>query len=373
MVKIKEGYVMSQREKAEFDRVNTLPRKAEGQVAYYFKPQTKYPPRVYVFIHSEIWCDRNRRPMGLFYAHPFLTRPMNKEEIEYHHFDTRLCYYQYENWDKLLYAEEQEATCLDRELPGTGTKFLEELKSFRNKYRLGSVTTVKPQKPESDEEYLSSLMNISRSMGSKEVFELLNEEQKGKNRLSVIILLRAIYKNQVLPDEEKLVITESLISRKVQLSRDRTRRNLARRIYSKNKLFALSEIRESYPGYTEEQLLADLVKGKSKLKRSKRPPVTDLRRCQLQKLAAKIERGDLNTTEYNSICCKIVMLQQAHDLRLPIPLTVTLNRVTEVYSFPWRARESVVKSFATLANTHGMTHEKLKAHHDEIIKSNYTY
>jgi hypothetical protein len=45
MGKIKEGVVMTVQEKAEFDRVNTLPRKASGSVAYYFKPQTKFPPR----------------------------------------------------------------------------------------------------------------------------------------------------------------------------------------------------------------------------------------------------------------------------------------------------------------------------------------
>jgi hypothetical protein len=35
MVKIKEGYVMSQREQAEYDRRNALPRRASGKVAYY--------------------------------------------------------------------------------------------------------------------------------------------------------------------------------------------------------------------------------------------------------------------------------------------------------------------------------------------------
>jgi hypothetical protein len=96
MVKIKEGYVLNPREQADYDRVNALPRKTSGRVDYYFKPQTKYPPRIYVFINAELWCDRNRRPMGLFHALPFLSRPMNREEIEYHHFNTRLCYHQYE-------------------------------------------------------------------------------------------------------------------------------------------------------------------------------------------------------------------------------------------------------------------------------------
>ena len=108
---------MTPREQAEYDRVNALPRKTSGRVDYYFKPQTKYPPRIYVFMHAEVWCDRNRRPMGLFHALPFLSRPMNREEIEYHHFNTRLCYHQYEDWEKLLYAEKQEAAELDKETP----------------------------------------------------------------------------------------------------------------------------------------------------------------------------------------------------------------------------------------------------------------
>jgi hypothetical protein len=114
MVKIKEGYVMTPPEKQEFERVNTLPRKTSGRVDYYYKPQTKYPPRIYVYMHAEIWCDRNRRPMGLFYALPFLSRPMNREEIEYHHFDFRLCYHQYEDWRKLIFADGKGVTLFDR-------------------------------------------------------------------------------------------------------------------------------------------------------------------------------------------------------------------------------------------------------------------
>src|ERR1700733_13892762 len=144
MVKIKEGYVMNSREKAEFDRVNALPRKHAGRVDYYYKPQTKYPPRIYVYMHAELWRDRNRRPMGLFYAHPFLSRPMNREEIEYHHFDIRLCYHQYEDWGKLIYAEEQEAEELDKENPGTGSAFLERLKSCRNDYPVGQLKAPRP-------------------------------------------------------------------------------------------------------------------------------------------------------------------------------------------------------------------------------------
>jgi len=376
MVKIKDGYVMSPREKAEFDRVNALSRKTSGQVAYYYKPQTKYPPRVYVFMHAEIWCDRNRRPMGLHTAFPFLTRPMNREEIEYHHFNIRLCYHQYEDWDKLLNAEQKEAELLDLEKQGTGSGFLAALCSFRTQYMLGTMINTSetgPVREDGEAVYLRSLIERSAAFDGKQLGELLAAEQQGEKRLAVLILLRELYKNIALPDEEKTVVTEALISRKVKLSKDRTRRNFVRRVYRKNKLFALAEIREKYPDYPEDMLMADLVSRKFKTKRGKKPPFTDLRRCQLQKMAGKISNGQLPQEEYHKLCCRIVMLQQAHNSRVPIPIKVTLGKVTKVYYFRWQTRESVVKSFVCLANLKNMTHEHLRAKHEEMVSSNYSY
>ena len=130
-------------------------------------------------------------------------------------------------------------------------------------------------------------------------------------------------------------------------------------VYQKNKLFAIEEIRTKYPGYTEVLLHADLLKKKSKMRKKKHKPVVDLRRCQLEKQARKLNGKDLNEQDYQIICCRIVLLRNAHNLRLPIPLTVTLKKHTLVYSFNWRARETVVKSFVDLANSQGMTHELL--------------
>jgi hypothetical protein len=378
MVKIKEGYVMNPREQAEYDRVNALPRKTTGKVDYYFKPQSKYPPRIYVFMHAEIWCDRNRRPMGLFHALPFLSRPMNREEIEYHHFNTRLCYHQYEDWDKLLYAEEQEAAELDRENPGRGAAFLEELKGFREKYPLGNKPEVLVEaKPVVEEDglsaYLGDLMARGDRMTAGEISGLMDEEQAGEKRPAVLILLRELYKNTVLAPEEKAVITEAKIDRKVFLSQERSRKNYVRRVFAHNQLFALEEIRGKYPDYTEAMLWLDLKKRKTKLKRKKRKPVLDLRRCQLLKLAHRLRSGELSESEYHATCCRMVMLQQAHDGRLPIPLRVNIRKETLVYSFDWRTREGVVKSFVELANTKGMTHEALKKRYLEMVSSTYSY
>jgi hypothetical protein len=289
MVKIKEGYVMNPREQVEFDRVNALPRKASGTVAYYFKPQTKYPPRIYVFMHAEIWCDRNRRPMGLFHAFPFLVRPMNSEEIEYHHFDTRLCYHQYEDWDRLIFAEEKEAAQLDSERAGTGTDFLEKLKGFRPNYpllnSLNIPPAVQPPDPHAD---LRELIENSKNYTVAEIGELLDKEQQGEKRLAMLVLLRQLYKEKAGDTKRKISLTIERIERKVFLSQERCRKNFVRRVYAANPLFAIPEIQVKYAGYNEQMLTADLKRRPAKPKRKKHKPVTDLRRCQLHKLAAKL-------------------------------------------------------------------------------------
>jgi hypothetical protein len=378
MVKIKEGYVMSANEKAEYDRMNALPRKTSGRVDYYFKPPTKYPPRIYVFMDAELWRSRNRRPMGLHTAFPFLSRPMNQEEIEYHHFNWRLCYHQYEDWDKLLYAEQQEADELDKENPGTGAAFLKQLMSFRQPYALGfvgvPVAKTKLELPESAEsKYFGELALLAKSLTAKEIVGLMETEQKGLNRPVILLLLRQYLKNISLSEDKKMWPDEPCIRRKVEASQMRPRRNFVRRTYHKNPLFAMQEIQLRYPDYNEGMLLNDQAVKSRKAKRKKHKPITDLRRCQLEKLSVRLRSGTLDEKEYHQTCCKIVMLQNAHDHRLPIPLTVTLNKATLIYSFGWRIRENVVKSFVGLANTKGMTHEELGKKYQEMVSSNYSY
>lgn len=378
MVKLKDGYVLNPREQAEYERVDALPRKVSGRVDYYFKPQTKYPPRIYVFMDADIWCDRNRRPMGLFNAVPFLSRPMNREEIEYHHFNWRLCYHQYEDWDKLLYAEQQEADELDKEDPGTGTAFLQRLQSFRERFSLGHSATVQSLreavKPESDESILlRSLLEKGEDLKPKEVFDMLVAEQDGQKRKGVLILLREFYQSMLLPDEKRVIPDLETVKRKLLRSAERSRKNFVRRVFSKNKLFAIAEIRTRYPDYDEAQLAKDLVLRSKKQKRQKHKPVLDLRRCQLQKLAQRLNKDDLSEKEYTATCNKIVMLQNAHDRRLPIPLTVKLQGETLIYEFTWRTREPVIKSFVEMANKNGMTHESLKKRHREIVSSPNSY
>lgn len=188
MVKIKEGYVMSQREREEYERQNALPRRVSGRVDYYFKPQTKYPPRIYVFMDADLWRSRNHRPIGLHTAFPFLSRPMTKGEIEYHHFDWRLCYHQYEDWDKLLYAEEKEAEDLDLETEEAGTDFLNQLKSFREKFPLkadlGKLPPGPPELPADEETiYLRELIDTGDDLSAAGVASCWRMNCKRKSGL----------------------------------------------------------------------------------------------------------------------------------------------------------------------------------------------
>lgn len=366
---------MNAREKAEFDRVNALPRKSSGTVAYYFKPQTKYPPRIYVFMHAEIWCDRNRRPMGLHTAFPFLTRPMNREEIEYHHFDTRLCYHQYEDWSKLLYAEEKEAGELDRENTGIGAAFLERLRSFQLRFPLTSVAAIAQIiKPSQNEEilYLEVLL-AKQNLPTQEVSRLLDQEQKGEKRLTVLILLREMYKAAAGAPNQLHRMTIAVVLRKAERSLERTRKNFVRRIYKANPLFALEEIRRRYQDYDAVLLTQDLHRSSPKPKRSKQPPVLDLRRVQLQKLAAKLKQVPDDDTQYHSICQRMAILQEAHSKRCPIPIAVKLDGQTEVYYFHWKTRETVVKAFVAFADQSGQTHAALKQRHHEVTASVYSF
>lgn len=297
MVTIKEGYVMNAREKADYERMNALPRKTEGFVAYYFKPQTKYPPRIYVYMHSEIWCHRNRRPMGLHTAFPFLTRPMNREEIEYHHFDTRLCYRQYEDWDRLLYAEQQEADELDTEQAGTGTAFLNALRSFRSRYTLGGNSaepvSLQGRTKSNDYNYLTALLTDADDLTAEAIAQLLDSEEQQGKRPELLTALLLLYRNSV--STQKIAVTEALVQQKVINSENRARRNFVRRVYKADKLFALEEIRERYPDYSEQQLINDLTRRSKRPTKKKYKPIVDLRRCQLPKYAQRISHP--NTTD----------------------------------------------------------------------------
>lgn len=80
-------------------------------------------------------------------------------------------------------------------------------------------------------EFLKQLISRGNLLEAKEVSQMLVTEQKGLKRISILIILRQLYKNLMLPEAEKILITENLINRKVAVSQDRTRRNMVRRIF----------------------------------------------------------------------------------------------------------------------------------------------
>jgi len=361
---------MSPREQAEFDRVNAQPRKQEGLVEYYFKPPTKYPARIYVFMHAEIWQDRNRRPMGLYKAFPFLKRPMNREEIEYHHFNTRLCYHQYEDWDKLLWAEEKEAEELDRENPGSGTAFLTRLKAFRKQFVIGQASLLTPPKivePDPASVLMQELIQHGSNYTASEIAEMMQKEQDGENRIAIMILLRELYKEAAGERDDKPPLTTAILAHKVQVAEQRRRRNFVRRIFGKNPLFAILEIRDRYPDYTEEELAIDLKRKSQPVKRDKSKTPRDLRRCQLRKLAENLKYED-DEQNYHRLCNRIVLLENAHRDHADIPLLVNLEQIAKAYYFHWLTSEIEIKRFVADANTKGCTHDQLTSKHGDIIR-----
>lgn len=129
-----QAVVLSHNEKSWIDYMDKLPRKVNGEMHYIYKPANSYPARIYVFVHGEMWQDRNKRPMGLSGAAPFLTRLMNAEEIEDHHFDNRMCYRQYESFEKLMNREKWEAEYSNIDTPGSGDEFIKKLETFKNRF-----------------------------------------------------------------------------------------------------------------------------------------------------------------------------------------------------------------------------------------------
>jgi hypothetical protein len=135
---------------------------------------------------ADLWRSRNRRPMGLHTAFPFLSRPMTKGEI-----DWRLCYHKYEDWDKLLYAEEKEAEDLDLEIEGAGRDFLNQLKSFRERFPLNADLAKLPPGPHElpaggETIYLRELIDTGDALSAAEVAKLLDGELQTQKRPAVL-------------------------------------------------------------------------------------------------------------------------------------------------------------------------------------------
>lgn len=379
MVKLKEGIVLTPSEREWYELMDAKPRKQCGTVGYYYKRQTKYAPRIYMFIHHENWPDRNRRPMGLHQARPFYTRPMSQEEIEYHHFDSRLCYRQYEDWPNLLADEADSASELEEEQGGLGARVLDDLASFRrihplsdDDYRGGlELPPNEIDLGQHGEKVVQLLIKWQRFFQGAQLSKAISGEFQGAKRKPVMMALNYLF-NQ-LDRKTKKPLTAEWIATRLRQSDDRSRRNFVRRAFKTNPLFALVEIRSKYPDYQECQLIGDLKIGKKKQRRKKRKPILDLRRKQMEKLAFGLRFADPKSKEYHRACTQIALLQEAHNERRPILLRVTFEGQTRGYSFGWQTREEVVKSFASQSNSPGMTFEALNKIYDDVTSSRYGY
>lgn len=112
-----------------WDMIKDTPHKSGGVVEYYFKAKNKYPARIYVFMHAEQWRPRNRGAMALRGKFPFLSRPMTEIELLQSLPETRLPYFQYEDWN-VAASDEKEV--------GSPEEFIAKLLSFKNQYKLQS-------------------------------------------------------------------------------------------------------------------------------------------------------------------------------------------------------------------------------------------
>ena len=216
---------------------------------------------------------------------------------------------------------------------------------------------------------LADLIANGNDLSAKDLSLAIETELRGNKRKCILIALNQLYRNITVGEPQRKTLSFDLIRRKLDLSETRSRKNFVRRVFKKNKLFALAEIRLRYPRYTEQMLREDLKIKRAKPKNKKQKPIVDLRRCQLGKLAVKLSVCEMDENEYHTVCNRIALLQNAHNHRLPIPLTVKLQGETLVYDFNWKTRERIIKNFVEMANVKGMTHEQLRKRYQEIISS----
>jgi hypothetical protein len=100
-----------------------------GRVAYLFKSSDEgiKGRGVYLFLDWTNWCDRNLRVIGLMGQSPFFTRAMTKEEAIQCHFQYRMKYHWYKDWETLLE---------DDAIMDVPAETIKELSAFQEKYKL---------------------------------------------------------------------------------------------------------------------------------------------------------------------------------------------------------------------------------------------
>lgn len=104
------------------------PSLACNRVEYFYKPETKYPARIYLFLEASVWEPRNRRPMGLQNSLPILDRVgMYDHEKKTCLTSNRQTYFQFESWQDLMLYEKDE---------GASREWLNRLENLKKNYPL---------------------------------------------------------------------------------------------------------------------------------------------------------------------------------------------------------------------------------------------
>lgn len=151
------------------------------------------------------------------------------------------------------------------------------------------------------------------------------------------------------------------------------RKRFVRRIFKRMPLHALWLIRERYPDYQEENLLADLViryRKKRSFRRKKDKKGTYFRNEQIRKYAMELRFRETWEPEYDKACQQIAMLTQAENEHRDIKLLVKIGSESKYYHFKHYTRECFIKDFITAANKKGSTHDELEELRCTLIDRN---
>lgn len=217
------------------------------------------------------------------------------------------------------------------------------------------------------EEIVTELNDNLSDYSVRALFEALNLELSNLNRKEVAIALSR-GANSIAKNKPLQLSVEGLKSLAKRLLLN-ARKKFVRKMVAKHGFFALQEIRQRYPDYQAEMMVADLtIKHRKKKPKRWRAP-TDCRRAQIYKLSEIIRTGDKDSKEYHRACTLIPLLEEAHKRKLNIPVLVNISGDKRAYYFHWTTSYDVVKAFIEAANVKGVTHYALDKKQEELTSS----
>lgn len=175
------------------------------------------------------------------------------------------------------------------------------------------------------------------------------------------VAIRVIARRACVAKERKVAFDMGMddVNRKVTRQANTRRRNTVRRIFKKNKLFALHEIREIYPDYIVDMLDDDLKTKPKKKELPKGKMKEDFRSSQLRKIKDSLKYDELDNVAYSKLCVKFAFYTSSLNSKRNIVLPVKIEGIKIEYYFKWYTEEDIIKKFHASANSEGMTHEKL--------------